>query len=178
MTQYLKLRLGVAALLATSLMTFTAVVVSNGQSARAALAENIHGGLLNLGDQIVKGGNHVVNEIVKGGKGFLKSAAAFVGIRNVILRINDANQDLAKGNTTGAALELKQANKALLNDSSFTYGLGQRISQITQNKSAQIDPLSRAQLSAIATDLKAISLNSVGVKPNSTLINGTTSSSK
>lgn len=177
MTQSLKLQLGVAALLVTSLMTFTAVV-GNGQSAKAALAENIHGGLLNLGDQIVKGGNHVVNEIVKGGKGFLKSAAAFVGIRNVILRINDANQDLAKGNTSGAALELKQANKALLNDSSFTYGLGQRISQITQNKSAGIDPISRAQLSAIATDLKALSLNSVGVNPNSTVINGTTSSSK
>jgi hypothetical protein len=58
------------------------------------------------------GGNHVVNKNIKGGKSFLKSAAAFVGIRNVVLRINDANKDLAKGNTSGAALELKQANRS------------------------------------------------------------------
>lgn len=65
----------------------------------------------------------------------------------MVLRFNDANKDLAKGNTSGAALELTQAKRSLLNDSSFTYGLG--ISQIAQNKSAQIDPLSRAQLLAI-----------------------------
>ena len=45
---------------------------------------------------------------------------------------NAANQDLAKSNNAGVALKLKQANKALKNDGSLMYGLGQRISQIAQ----------------------------------------------
>ena len=48
-------------------------------------------------------------------------------------------QGLTKGNITGASLELKAVNKALLNDSGTLYGLGQRISQIAQNSSASID---------------------------------------
>jgi hypothetical protein len=145
------------------LSTATSVI----QSAKAPLGESMLGGLTNLGDQIVKGGNHVVDQIAKGGVGFLKSAAAFVGIHNIQLRINAANQDLAKGNTTGAASELKQVDKALLNDSSLKYGLGQRISQIA-NSSAAMDSHSREQLSAISNDLKNLALNSVGVRANST----------
>lgn len=138
------------------------------QPAKAALGETMLGGLTNLGDQIVKGGNHVVSQITKAGVGFLKSAAAFVGIHNIQLRINAANQDLAKNNVTGATSELKQLDKALLNDSSLTYGLGQRLSQIAQNNSAGIDSHSREQLSAIGNDLKNLALNSVGTKANST----------
>jgi len=84
------------------------------------------------------------------------------------LHINAANQDLAKSNTTGAASELKQVDKALLNDSSLTYGLGQRISQIAQNNSAPMDSHSREQLSALGTTLKNLALNSEGVRANST----------
>ena len=61
MTQSLNSQLGIVALLIASLMTLNAMV-SNGQSAKAELAENIHAGLSNLGDQIVNGGNHVVNQ--------------------------------------------------------------------------------------------------------------------
>lgn len=166
MSQITKSGILIVALLLSTMMlgTVTSVV----QSAKAALGENILGGLTNLGDQVVKGGNHVANQIVKGGVGFLKSAAAFVGIHNVQLRINAANQDLAKSNTTGAASELKQVDKALMNDSGLTYGLGQRVSQIAQNNSAAMDSHSREQLSAIGTDLKNLALNSVGIRANST----------
>jgi hypothetical protein len=69
--------------------------------------------LTNIGDQIVKGGDQVVNQIAKGGGGFLKSAASFVSLYDIELHINAANQDLAKSNNAGVASELKQANKAL-----------------------------------------------------------------
>jgi hypothetical protein len=74
---------------------------------------------------------------------------------------------LAKRNTLGASLELKQIDKGLLNDSSLMYGLGQRIAQIAQNNSAAIDSHSREQLSAIGADLKNLALNSVGTRANS-----------
>jgi len=123
--------------------------------------------LTNLGDQIVKGGDQVVNQIAKGGVGFLKSAASFVSLHDIQLHINAANQDLAKSNNAGVASELKQADKALKNDSSLMYGLGQRISQIA-NSSSAMDSHSREQLSAISNDLKNLALNSEGVRANST----------
>jgi hypothetical protein len=163
MSQITKSTILIVALLLSTMLLSTATTII--QSAKAALGETILGGITNLNDQIVKGGNHVVDQIAKGGAGFLKSAAAFVGIRNIQLHINAANQDLAKNNTTG---ELKQIDKALLNDSSFTYGLGQRINQIAQNNSAPMDNHSRQLLTAIGTDLKNLALNSVGVRANST----------
>jgi hypothetical protein len=166
MSQITKSTILIVALLLSTMLLSTATTVI--QSAKAALGETILGGLTNLNDQIVKGGNHVVDQIAKGGAGFLKSAAAFVGIRNIQLHINAANQDLAKNNTTGATSELKQIDKALLNDSSFTYGLGQQINQIAQNNSAPMDNHSRQLLTAIGTDLKNLALNSVGVRANST----------
>jgi hypothetical protein len=174
MSQTTKSAILIVALLLSTMLLGTATTVI--QSAKAALGESILGGLTNLNDQVVKGGNHVVNQITKGGVGFLKSAAAFVGIHNIQLRINAANQDLAKSNTTGATSELKQVDKALLNDSSLTYGLGQRISQIAQNNSAAMDSHSRDQLSAIGTDLKNLALNSVGVRANSTATTGASNS--
>src|SRR5947208_12192020 len=145
MSQITKSGILIVALLLSTMMLGT--VTSAVQSAKAALGENILGGLTNLGDQVVKGGNHVVDQIAKGGLGFLKSAAAFVGIHNIQLRINEENQDLTKGNTAGAVSALNEIDKALVNDSSMMYGLGQRISQLAQNSSAITDSNSREQLS-------------------------------
>jgi CII-binding regulator of phage lambda lysogenization HflD len=88
----------------------------------------------------------------------LKSAASFVGLHYMQLHINAANQDLAKSNNAGVALKLKQANKALKNDSSLLDGLGQRISQIARNNSAPMHSHSREQLSALGTALKILLL--------------------
>ena len=104
----------------------------------------------------------------KGGVGFLKSAASFVGLHYKQLHINAPNQDLAKINNAGVASELKHANKALKNDGSLMYGLGQRVSQFAQNNSAPMDSPSREQLSALGTTLKNLALNSEGVRANST----------
>jgi hypothetical protein len=158
----------IAALLLSSLMVSTSAIGGAGflQSAKAqtTAGEQILGGLTNLRDQIVKGGNHVADQITKGGLAGLKSAAAFVGIHNVQLYINSANKDLAKGNSSGAVSDLKRVDKALVNDSSLMYGLGQRISQLAQNSSAISDSHSRDQLAAIGTDLKNLALNTVGAR--------------
>ena len=45
------------------LLLGTAITVP--EPAKAALGETVLGGLTNLGDQIVKGGNHVVSQITK-----------------------------------------------------------------------------------------------------------------
>jgi hypothetical protein len=161
-----------AALLLSSVMVSTNAGVIQSAKAQTTVGGQIISGFTNLGDQVVKGGNNVAAQITKGGLGFLKSAAAFVGIHNVQLRINEENKDLAKGNTSGAVSELNQIDKVLVNDSSMMYGLGQRISQLAQNSSAITDSNSREQLSAIGTDLKNLALNSVGTKVNST--SGTT----
>jgi hypothetical protein len=104
--------------------------------AKTTAVNKSFGGLTNLRDQTVKGGNHVEDQIAKRGLGFLKSAAASLGIHKVQFYINSANKDLAKGNTSGAASDLQRVDKALVNDTSLMYGLGQRISQLAQNSSA------------------------------------------
>jgi len=109
-----------------------------------------------------------VDQISKGGLGFLKSAAAFVGLHNVQLYINAANKDVAKSNTSGVVSDLKRVDRALVNGSSLMYGLGRRISQLAQNSSAISDSHSRDQSAAIGTDLKNLALNSVGGKAGST----------
>ena len=60
-------------------------------------------------------------------------------------------------------------NKGLLNDSSLLFGLGHRISQITQNSSASIDSHSKQVLSAIGADLKNLGFNMEGIRSNSTI---------
>lgn len=150
------------ALLLSGLMINASVGNTQSAKAQTAVGEQVLTGLTNLGDQVVKGGNHVADQITKGGLSFLKSAAAFVGIHNIQLRINEENKALAKGNTSGGASQLGQIDTALVNDSSLMYGLGQRISQLSQNSSAITDIHSKEQLSAIGTDLKNLALNSVG----------------
>lgn len=97
----------------------------------------------------------------------MKSAASFVGLHYMQLHINAANQDLAKSNNAGGALKLKQANKALKNDGSLMYGLGQRISQIARNNSTPMNNQSREQLPALGTTLKNLALTSEGARANS-----------
>jgi len=160
------------ALLLSSVMVSANAGVIQSAKAQTTVGGQMLSGLTNLGDQVVNGGNHIADQISKGGLGFLKSAAAFVGVHNIQLRINEENQDLAKGNTAGAVSALNEIDKALVNDSSLVYGLGQRISQLAQNSSAITDSNSREQLSAIGTDLKNLALDSVGAKANST--SGTT----
>jgi hypothetical protein len=160
-----------------ALLCYLVMVSTNAGAIQSAKAQTTVGGqalsgLTNLGDLVVKGGNHVTDQITKGGLDFLKSATASVGIHNIQVRINEENQDLATGNMSQAVSELNEIDKALVNDSSLTYGLGQRISQLAQNSSAITDSHSREELSAIGTDLKNLALNSVGAETNST--SGTT----
>ena len=75
----------------------------------------------------------------------MKSAASFVGLHYMQLHINAAVQDLAKGNNAGVSFKTKTANKALKDDGSLMYGIGQRISQIAQNNSVTMDSHSREQ---------------------------------
>ncbi len=112
-------------------MLFNAVV-GNSPSSKAAIAENIHVGLLNLGDPCMKGdkANYSMWRRI-----LIVSSICWIPSRN--LWINDANQDLAKG-SIGTALELKQSPQGFVKQ--FSYVLGQRISQITQNKSPEIVP--------------------------------------
>ena len=64
------------------------IVSTNVGVIQSAKAQTTVGGqtlsaLANLGDQVVNEGNHVVDQIHKGGLGFLKSALAAVGIHNI-----------------------------------------------------------------------------------------------
>jgi len=153
----------VALLVSTMLLTTHTSII---QSAKAQTTVGDVGGLTNIRDQIVKGGNHVVDQITKGGIGFLTSVGA--SVPNVRVHINTAYQDMVKGDTAGAGTELKELSANFLNDSSLVYGLGQELSRIAQNNSAPMDSHSKQMLSAIGTDLKNIALNSEGVRANST----------
>jgi hypothetical protein len=160
-----------------ALLCYLVMASTNAGVIQSAKAQTTVGGqalssLTNLGDLVVKGGNHVTDQITKGGLGFLKSAAASVGIQDIQVLINEGNRDLAKGNISETVSELNEIDKALVNDSSLTYGLGQRISQLAQNSSAITDSHSREELSVIGTDLKNLALKSVGAETNST--SGTT----
>jgi hypothetical protein len=145
----------------------TGTSITQSAKAQTTLGQNMLGELTNIRDQIVKGGNHVVDQITKGGIGFLTSVGA--SVPNERVYINAAYQDMAKGNTAGAGTEVKQLNANFLNDSSLVYGLGQEISRIAQNNSAPMDSHSKQMLSAIGTDLKNLALNSEVVRANSTI---------
>jgi hypothetical protein len=137
------------------------------QSAKAQLnpGQSLLGTLTNARDQIVKGGNHVVDQISKGGTGFLSAlGAAAPGIR---VHLDTAYQDMVNTDNAGARTELKQLYANFLNDSGTIYGLGQELNQIAQNNSAQTDSHTKQILAAIGTDLKQIALNTAA-KSNST----------
>jgi hypothetical protein len=114
--------------------------------------------LANFKDQIVKGGNHVLDQITKGGAGFLNATAA--SLPNVRAHFGTTYQDIIKDDKTGAGTQLKQLYANFVNDSELAYGLGQELNQIAKNNSAHIDSHTKQILSAIGTDLKDIALRS------------------
>ena len=165
MSEILALLLVFSAALLTGI---TSVVTT--AKAQTTVGEHLTAAFKNINDQIVAGGQSVVKQSVKGGIGFLKHIGSVFGVHDIEDHINVADQDLTKGNITGASLELKAVNKALLNDSGTLYGLGQRISQIAQNSSASIDSYTKQLLSAIRLDLKNLSFNMEGIRANSTTV--------
>jgi hypothetical protein len=148
----------------------SAVLLTTGgsafQSARAQTNNTggLFGTLANFKDQIVKGGNHVADQIAKGGARFLNGIAA--SVPNARVHFDTTYQDIAKDDKTGAGTQLKELYADFVNDSQLTYGLGEELNQIAQNNSAHIDSHTKQMLSAIGTDLKAIALGSG--KSNST----------
>lgn len=166
MSQITKSAILVVVLLVSTILLTTGASITQSAKAQPTVGENFLGGLTNLRDHIVKGGNHVVAQITKGGIGFLTSLGA--NLPNERVYINAAYQDMAKGDTAGAGTELKQLNANFLNDSSLVYGLAQEISLIAQNNSAPMDSHSKQVLSTIGTDLKNLALSSEGVGANST----------
>jgi hypothetical protein len=154
----------VAALILSTALLATSTSGLQFANAQTIVGENMLGGLTSLRDEIVKGGNHVIDQVTKGGSGFLTAVGS--NIPNVRVHVDRAYQDIIKGNIAGAGTELKELNANFLNDSSLVYGLGQELSQIAQN--ASVSSHSRQMLSAIGTDLKNVALNSEGVGANST----------
>jgi hypothetical protein len=148
------------------MLVTTGTTITQSAKAQSSVGENILGGLTNIKDQILKIGNHVVDQITKGGIGVLTPLIA--NLPNERVYINAAYQDMVKGDTAGAGTELKGFNANFLNDSGLVYGLGQELSRIAQNNSASMDSHSKQMLSTIGTDLKNIALNSEGVRANST----------
>jgi hypothetical protein len=153
-------------ILSTVLFTIGA---SSSQSARAQ-SNNMHrtanllGNFANFGDQVVKGGGHIADQITKGGAAFLATIAA--SVPNVRAHFDSTYQDIAKGDQAGAGTQLQQLYANFVNDSETVYGLGQEISQIAQNNSAHFDSHTKQILSGIGVDLKDIALGSS--KSNST----------
>jgi hypothetical protein len=127
----------------------------------------------NFKDQIVNGGNHVMDEITKGGAGFLNATA--VHLPNVKAHFGTTYQDIIKDDKTGAGTQLKQLYANFVNDSELAYGLGQELNQIAQNNSAHIDSHTKQILSAISTDLKDIALRSNSTSTSTGANNSTNS---
>lgn len=158
----------IAAVLAALLLSTVLFTTGAGafQSVRAQTNNTggLFGTLANFKDQIVKGGNHVADQIAKGGAGFLNGIAA--SVPNARVHFDTTYQDIVKDDKTGAGTQLKELYADFVNDSQLTYGLGEELNQIAQNNSAHIDSHTKQMLSAIGTDLKAIALGSG--KSNST----------
>ena len=142
--------------------------------AQTTIGQHISANLKSITDQIVAGGESVVRDSEKVGVAFLKSAGALFGVHDIADHVTAASHDLANGDATGASSELKMANRALLNDSSFLYGLGQIESKIAENSTAVPNVNDRLLLAAIGADLRNVALNSEGIRGNSTT--GTNSS--
>src|SRR5437899_12110979 len=106
MSQIKKSAILVVVLLVSTMLLTTGTSITQSAKAQTTAGQNMLGELTNLRDQIVKGRKHVVDQINKGGSGFLTSVVA--SLPNEIVYINAAYQDMAKGNTTGAATELQQ----------------------------------------------------------------------
>lgn len=155
-----------ALILSTVLFTIGA---SGSQSALAQLnnmhrTRNLLGGVANLGDQVVQGGNHIADQITKGGAAFLATIAA--SVPNMRANFDSTYQDIVKEDNAGAGTQLQQLYANFVNDSETVYGLGQEISQIAQNNSAHFNSHTKQMLSGIGIDLKDIALGSS--KSNST----------
>jgi hypothetical protein len=168
MAETTKSTIFLVALLLSAVFITGITSLTHSVKAQTTVGQHIAAGLKSINDQIVAVGQSFVKESVKGGIGFIKSVGSLLGVHDVEDHVGAANQDLAKGNTTGVSSELRMANKALLNDSTVLYGLGQDLSQIAVNGSAVPDTNNRLLLAAIGTDLKNLALNSEGIRANST----------
>lgn len=133
------------------------MIASTFQLARAQTnSTGLFGSSANFQNKIVKEGSHIVDQITKGGAGFLNSIAA--NITNARPHFDAIYQDIVKDNKTGADTQLKQLYAHFFNDSETAYGLGQELNQLAQSKSAQIDSHTKQIIAAIGTDLKDIAL--------------------
>jgi hypothetical protein len=151
-----------SAVLAALFLSAILLTASESASQPARAQTNNTGGPFttsaNFKDQIVKGGNHVLDQITKGGAGFLNATAA--NLPNVRANFGSTYQDIIKDDKAGAGTQLKQLYVNFVNDSELAYGLGQELNQIAQNNTAHIDGHTKQILSAIGTDLKDIALRS------------------
>jgi hypothetical protein len=150
----------------------TSAAIANAQP--ATLGGQMLSGASQLRDQIIGGGQHIVNGASKGGAAFLKGLGTITGIHDVEIRINAARQDLANGNTAAASTELNKADIALKNDSITISGLGQEVTAIAQNKSVALNDNTRSLLSTVGNDLSSISLQMEGVNMTSSGGNNST----
>jgi len=141
-----------AILLTTSENTFQPARAQTNNTAGLSIT------LGNFRDQIVKGGNHILDQIRKGGAGFLNATGA--NLPNVRVHFGSTYQDIIRDDKAGAGTQLKQLYANFVNDSELAYGLGQELDQIAQNNTAHIDGHTKQILSAIGTDLKDIALRS------------------
>ena len=150
----------------------TSAAIANAQP--ATIGGQMLTGASQLRDQIIGGGQHLVNEASKGGLAFLKGLGTITGIHDVEIHINAARQDLASGNTATASTELNKADMALKNDSITISGLGQEVTAIAQNKSVSLNDNTRSLLSTLGNDLSSISLQMEGVNMTSSGVNNPT----
>jgi hypothetical protein len=163
-----------ALFIGTLLLTvgLTSAAIANAQP--ATIGGQMLTGASQLRDQIVGGGQYIVNEVSKGGLAFLKGLGTATGIHDVEIHINAARQDLANGNTATAATELNKADMALKNDSITISGLGEEVTAIAQNKSMSLNDNTRNLLSTLGNDLSSISLQMEGVNMTSRGVNNST----
>src|SRR5215467_15891839 len=99
----------------------SAILLTTSESAfqlATAQTNNTAGLSITLGnfrDQIVKGGNHILDQITKGGAGFLNATAA--NLPNVRVHFGSTYQDIIKDDRAGAGTQLKQLYANFVNDS-------------------------------------------------------------
>jgi hypothetical protein len=170
-----------AAIVLAALLLSAILLTTSGSTFQSARAQTnntggLFGTLANFRDQTVKGGNHVVDQITKGGAGFLNGIAA--SLPNTRVHFDTTYQDIVKDDKTGAGTQLKELYADFVNDSQLTYGLGEELTQIAQNNSAHVDSHTKQILSAIGTDLKGLALGSgkINSTSNSTGANNSTQS--
>src|SRR5262249_50789706 len=127
----------------------------------------------NFRDQIVKGGNHILDQITKGGAAYLNATVA--NLPNVRANFGSTYQDIIKDDKAGAGTQLKQLYASFVNDTELAYGLGEELNLIAQNNSVHIDGHTKQILCAIGTDLKEIALRSNSTSTGTVANNSTNS---